>query len=151
MWKLKAPIVDRADLPAALFDFFFFFLADDTLEHLCIESLKYVQLKGRKSLLLKVDMLNSQDTPCFRKYCRYEKENTADVQNITTSSLRSKNRFDKIMQNLYLANISNLTPNDKFSYDSTLGLSGSVVRKFAVIVFLITMVELSYFYGQLFH
>ena len=130
MWKFKARIVDRADLPAASFDFFFF-LADDTLERLC--------------------MLNSQDTPCFRKYCRYEKENTADVQNITTSSLRSKNRFDKIMQNLYLANISNLTPNDKFSYDPTLGLGGSIVRKFAVIVFLITMVELSYFYGQLFH
>ena len=41
--------------------------------------------------------------------------NTVDVQNISVSPLMSRNRFDKIMKNLHLADNSTLNSNGKFS------------------------------------
>lgn len=58
-------------------------------------------------------MLIFQCTPYFR-------QNDEDVQNIVTSSLMSRNRFDEIMQNLHLENSSTLDPDDKLSNERLL-------------------------------
>ena len=41
--KLEASIIDETESPTTLFEKFF---TDDILEHICIESIRYVKLKG---------------------------------------------------------------------------------------------------------
>ena len=99
-WKLEASIVEKTDSPTTLFEKFF---TQDILEHICVESIKYAKFKGRQNFHIDVDTLKAFITLLLRsgyvdlQRCPMFGENTADVQNIAISSLKSRNRFDEIM------------------------------------------------------
>ena len=104
--------------PVSLFEKFF---TDDIMKFICEESIRYAISKGNHSFTIDINTLRTfitillvrgyMDLPRRPMYWQYNE----DTHNATVSSLLSRNRFDKITQNLHLADNSNLDKEDKFA------------------------------------
>ena len=116
--NLPIPALDSYETPSSLFEKF---LADDILQFICNESVRYAQSKG--SHFYKLEL---QDLKAFIAillisgyvdllWRRMFWECSADVHNYAFSSMMSRNRFDEIMEYLHLIDSASLNPNDKFS------------------------------------
>ena len=91
------------------------------MKFICEGSIKYAISKGNHSFTINNNTLkafiaillvsNYVDLPRRPMYW----EHNEDTHNTTVSSLLSRNRFDEIMQNLHLADNSNLDKEDKFA------------------------------------
>ena len=110
-------MLETVEPPISLFEKFF---TDDIIKFICEESVRYAISKGNNSLTIDTNMLKAfiaillfsgyVDLPRRPMYW----EHNEDTHN-TTVSLLSRNRFDEIMQNLHLADDSNLDTEDKFA------------------------------------
>ena len=97
------------------------FFTDDIMKFICEDSIRYPISKGNHNFTIDTNMLKAfiaillvsgyVDLP-RRPMCW---EHNEDTHNATVSSSLSRNRFDEIMQNLHLADNSNLDKEDKFA------------------------------------
>ena len=111
-------MLETVEPPVSLFEKFF---TDDIIKFICEESVRYAISKGNHSFTIDTNMLKALiaillfsgyvDLPRRPMYW----EHNEDTHNTIVSSLLSRNRFDKIMQNLLLADNSNLDTEDKFA------------------------------------
>ena len=95
--------------------------ADDIMKFICEESNRYAISKGNRSFTIDTNTLKActaillvsgyVDLPRRPVYW----EHNEDTHNTTVSSSLSQTRFDEIMQNLHLADNSNLDKEDKFA------------------------------------
>ena len=117
-WTLPDPVLETVEPPVSLFEKFF---TDDIMKFICEESIRYAISKGNHSFTIDTNTLKAfiaillvsgyVDLPRRPMYW----EHNEDTHNTTVSSLLSRNRFDEIMQNLHLADNSNLDKEDKFA------------------------------------
>ena len=116
--NLPIPALDSHEPPSSLSEKF---LANDILQLICNEFVRYAQNKGNHSYKLQLHNLKGfiaillisgyvglPRRPMFWEY-------SADVHNDAVSSMMSRNRFDEIMKYLHLADNTSLDPNDKFT------------------------------------
>ena len=97
------------------------FLTNEILSHICQETIRYAKSKGRKNFT--IDLRSLKGFICIPLINGYNAlpqramywQRTDDVYNGAVSSIMTRNRFDEIMQNLYLENNDDLDKNDKFA------------------------------------
>ena len=117
-WTLPDPVLETVEPPVSLFEKFF---TDDIMKFICEESIRYAISKGNHSFTIDTNTLKVfvaiflvngyVDLP--RRPMHWE--HNENILNTTVSSLLLQNRFDEIIQNLYLADSSNLHKEDKFA------------------------------------
>ena len=117
-WTLPDPVLETVEPPVSLFEKFF---TDDIKKFICGESFRYAISKGNHSFTIHTNTLKAfiaillacgyVDLPRQPMYW----EHNEDTHNAIVSSLLSRNRFDEIMQDLHLADNSNLDKEDKFA------------------------------------
>ena len=109
-------MLETVEPPVSLFEKFF---TDDIIKFICEESVRYAISKGNHSFTIDTNMLRAFIAILlFSGYVDLARrpiywEHNGNTHNTTVSSL-SRNRFDEIMQNLHLADNSNLDTEDKF-------------------------------------
>ena len=117
-WTLPDPVLETVDPHVSLFENFF---TDDIIKFICEESIRYTISKGNHSFTIDTNTLKafivillvSGYVDLARRPMYWE--HNEDTHNATLSSLLSRNRFDEVMQNLHLADNSNLDKQDKFA------------------------------------
>ena len=114
---LPDPVLETVEPPVSLFEKFF---TDDIMKFICKESIRYAISKGNHSFTIDTNTLKAFITILLVSGYVYLPrrplywEHNEDTHN-TTVSLLSRNRFDEIMQNLHLADNSNLDKEDTFA------------------------------------
>ena len=103
-WTLPDWVLETVEPPVLLFEKFF---TDDIMKFICKESIRYAISKRNNSFTIVV--MWKPNVLVIPMYW----EHNEDTHNTTVSSLLSRNRFDKIIQNLHLADNSNLDKEDK--------------------------------------
>ena len=116
-WTLPDPVRETVEPPVSLFEKVF---TDDIMKFICEESIRYAISKGNHSLIIDTNTLKAfiaihlvsgcMNLPRQPVYW----EHNEDTHNTTVSSLLSPNRFEETMQNLHLADNSNLDKEDNF-------------------------------------
>ena len=117
-WKNPPPNLDYGFSPCKLFEEV---LTDEIPSHICQETIRYATSKGRENFT--IDLHSLKGFICSLLISKYNAlprhamywQPTDDVYNAAVSSIMTRNRFDKIMQNLHLANNDDLDKNDKFA------------------------------------
>ena len=110
-------MLETVEPPVSLFEKFF---TDDIMKFICKESFRYAISKGNHSFTIDTNTLKAFITILLVSGYVYLPrrplywEHNEDTHNTTVSSLLSRNRFDEIMQNLHLADNSNLDKEDTF-------------------------------------
>ena len=113
-WALPDPVLETVESPVSLFEKFF---THDITKFICKKSVRYAICKGNHSFTIDTNLLKAfiaillvsgyVDLPRRPMYW----EHNEDTHNTTVSSL-SWNRFNELMQNLHLADNSNLDKED---------------------------------------
>ena len=106
-WKGSSIALDPKKSPYTLFKRFF---SNEVHEFICRESVRYAAFNGWHSFRLLLDeakdfvaiLLLSGTLPLHRR-CMYW-ENGEDTSDLLVSKLMLRNRYDAIMQDLYLCN-----------------------------------------------
>ena len=115
---LPDPVQETVEPPVSLFETFF---TDDIMKFICEKSIQYAISKGNHSFTIDTNTLKAfiavslvsayVHLPRRPMYWEYNEE----THNTTVSSLLSRKRFDEIMQNLHLADNSNIDKEEKFA------------------------------------
>ena len=116
-WTLPDQVLDTVEPHVSLFEKFF---TADIMKFICEESIRYAISKGIHGFAIDTNTLKG--FIAIFLVCGYVElprrpmywEHNEDTHNATISSLLLRNRFDKIMRNLHLADNSNLYKEDKF-------------------------------------
>ena len=117
-WTLPDPVQETAELPVSLFEKFF---TANIMKFIFEESVRYVMSQANHSFTIDTNTLEVFVTTFLvngyvdlpRRPMHWE--HNEDTLNTTVSSLLLQNRFDETMQNLHLADSSNLHKEDKFA------------------------------------
>ena len=110
-------MLETVEPPVSLFEKFF---TDGIMKFISEESIRYAICKGNRSLTTDTNTLKTfiaiflvsgyVDLPRRPMFW----EHIGDICSTTVSSLLSRDRFDKLIQNLHLADNSNRDKEDKF-------------------------------------